>query len=168
MYKYLHMSIRITDVTGDPGRSEKKYIYQDISLDLVEEPVPTSSSLHSKATTKDIRVSRDEGAIMNALKNIFTTTPGEKILNPSFGVNLTQWLFEPIGDYAGREIGETIMEGIKRFEPRVIVDNIDVIIDIENSQYEIKLVLTIPSLNIINKRYEAILNQPGFEFLGNR
>ena len=92
-------------------------------------------------------------------------TPGEKILNPGFGVNLTQWLFNPISEFNAKEIGEAILAGIENFEPRVKLNNVNVMVDYEQSQYEIKLVLTIPSLSIINRGYDAILNQPGFDFL---
>ena len=161
------MAININRLSSNTGISEKKYIYSDVHMDLSAEPSPTSSSLFSKGTSVDIKSSLDEGAVMNSIKNIFTTTPGEKILNPLFGVNLTRWLFEPISEFNGREIGEAIVSGINRFEPRVQLNNVSVIVDEEQSLYEITLVLTIPSLNIINKKYKAILDQPGFDFLGN-
>ena len=162
------MAINIDQLSSNRGETERQYIYSDIHMDLVADPSPTSSALHSKGTTVDIKLSIDEGAIMNSIKNIFSTTPGEKILNPTFGVNLTRWLFEPISEFNGREIGEAIVSGLQRFEPRVQLNNVTVEVNEEESMYEITLVLTIPSLNIINKKYQAILNQPGFDFLGNK
>lgn len=161
------MAINIKQLSSNPGISETKYIYSDIQIDIVSDPTPLSQSMNNKGTSTDIKASLDEGAIMNSIKNIFTTTPGEKILNPTFGVNLTRWLFEPISEFNGREIGEAIITGLNRFEPRVQLNNVSVIVDEEESMYEITLVLTIPTLNIINKNYKAILGQPGFDFLGN-
>ena len=102
---------------------------------------------------------------MNSLRNIFTTTPGQKVLNPGFGINLSRWLFEPCTEFTAREIAEVMLSGIERNEPRVSVKTIQVVANKEANEYIIKLVITIPSLSIIDKTYDAILNQPGFDFL---
>ena len=57
-----------------------------------------------------------------------------------------------------------IQTGISRFEPRVQLTRVSVIVDEENNQYIIKLALQIPSLNI-TKEYDAVLQQPGFDFI---
>ena len=145
--------------------SERKFTYQDIKFDLQSEDSPRGKSLHGRDIVNDIKVSYDEGAIMNSLRNIFTTSPGEKVLNPAFGINLSRWLFEPCNDFTAREIGEIILSGLEKFEPRVSVKNVTVIADKPKHMYVIKLVITIPQLNIIDKSYDAILNQPGFDFL---
>jgi phage baseplate assembly protein W len=85
-------------------------------------------------------------------------------LNPEFGVNLTQWLFEPVTEYTAQEIGEAIQYGINRFEPRVQLTHVSVISDPERNQYIIKLAIQIPSLNI-SKTYDSALNQYGFDLL---
>ena len=139
--------------------------YRDIAMDLQQDDAPRGASLHGGTTNHDIKVSYDEGAIMNSLRNIFTTTPGEKTLNPRFGVNLSRWLFEPCNDFTARELAETILSGIEAFEPRVSVKTVQVIANKMKNEYIIKLVITIPSLSIIEKTYDAILNQPGFDFL---
>ena len=79
-------------------------------------------------------------------------------------MNLTQWLFEPASEFTAREIGEAIQTGIQKFESRVLLTRVSVIVDEENNQYLIKLAIQIPSLNI-TKEYDAVLQQPGFEFL---
>ena len=161
------MAIKVTRVSSLPTQTERKTTYRDLYLDLTESSSPQSETLYSKATQLDLATSIDEGAIMNSLRNIFTTNPGEKLLDPTFGLSLTRWLFEPLDEFIAQEIGEAIVEGIEKFEPRVSVKNITVNMDIERNQYNLKLVLTIPSLNIIDKSYDAILNQPGFNFLTN-
>jgi predicted component of type VI protein secretion system len=62
-----------------------------------------------------------------------------------------------------REIGEAIVTGIERYEPRVVVNNVTVVSDYEKNQYHIKLALLIPQLNISNN-YQAVLG-PGFDFI---
>lgn len=149
-------------VATDTGRAK----YRDLHMDL-EEQTNKGSSLYNIKTKVDLKVSEDEAAIINSLKNIFTTTPGEKILRPDFGLNLTQWLFRQLDEFTAREIGEAIVNGIEKYEPRVTVKNVNVDVDYEKNQYTIQLVLTIPSLNIYDKPYDALLKQPGFDFLTN-
>lgn len=161
------MAIKVTRVESLPTQTERRITYRDLYLDLTEDERPITDSLYGKVTRVDLQTSYDEGAILNSLRNIFTTNPGEKILDPTFGLNLTRWLFEPADEFIAHEIGEAIVEGIEKFEPRVSVKNISVNVNAENNQYDLKLVLTIPSLNIIDRTYEAILNQPGFDFLTN-
>lgn len=161
------MAIKINRVASPPTQTERKTTYRDLYLDLAESEQPYNDTLYGKSTQVDLMTAIDEGAIMNSLRNIFTTSPGEKLLDPTFGLNLTRWLFEPLDEFVAQEIGEAIVEGIEKFEPRVSVKNITVNMNTERNQYDLKLVLTIPSLNIIEKSYEAILNQPGFDFLTN-
>ena len=161
------MAITINKVAGPVGVTERRYIYKDVHIDLAQDIAPSGDSLYSKSTTYDIKADLDEAAVTNSIRNIFTTKPGEKLLNPQFGADLSQWVFEPADEFSARELGEAIVTSIERFEPRVKVDHIHVNANPSRNEFMIKLVLTIPSLNIINKDYTAILNQPGFDFLTN-
>lgn len=158
------MSITISKVTGVNNNTISQGVYKDIHYPLSENMLPEEESLYGKVTRTDLQTSTDEQAVMNSIKNIFTTTPGEKVLNPEFGINLTQWLFEPASEFTAREIGEAIQTGIKKFEPRVQLTRVSVIVDEDNNQYIIKLAIQIPSLNI-SRDYDAVLQQPGFDFL---
>lgn len=162
------MSIKITKLGRDSEQevTNKPHTYKDVYFELSENQVPDVDEMYAKATRTDIQHSIDEGAILNSLRNIFTTTPGQKVLNPTFGVNLTQWLFQPADQFTAREIGEAIKIGIERFEPRVRLQHVDVIVDTSNDQYIIQLAIQIPALNI-SKTYRSALMQTGFEFLTN-
>ena len=157
------MAIYINKVASATNEQELKVVYRDLHLDLQENALPDVGSLYTKVTQTDLRVDTDEGAILNSIRNIFTTTPGEKVLNPTFGINLAQWLFEPVNELTSREIGEAIVTGIERFEPRVVVNNVTVVSDRDKNQYHIKLALLMPQLNISNN-YQAVLG-PGFDFI---
>jgi phage baseplate assembly protein W len=159
------MSININRVgAATPVDSVSKIQYRDLYLDLAENTKPSNNASYGKLTQTDIHASVDEGCIMNSLTNLFNTVPGQKILNPEFGINLMQWLFEPVSEFTAREIGEAIQFGITKFEPRVQLTHVSVISDQEKNQYIIKLAIQIPSLNI-STTYDAALNQFGFEFL---
>lgn len=159
------MSINITQIGQVKIQSNDREIsYKDMYFDVIEDETPVSKTLYGKTTKTDARCSVDESAIMNSIKNIFNTMPGEKILNPEFGLNLAQWLFEPASDFRAQEIGEAIVAGLNKWEPRINLKSVTVIADPENNQYQIKLAITIPQLNI-SKELPAILNAPGFDFL---
>jgi len=138
------------------------YKFKDISLDIHENANLTGVGLYSGSNTTDIEDSLDFQAVTNSITNIFNTTPGEKILSPYFGLNLKQYLFDPISVNTAENIGDTIILGITRWEPRVRVDKVDVLIDFDQQQFEITLRLSIPSLNNSNMSLTGTLSNSGF------
>ena len=120
--------------------------YRDVKLDLQENDNQTVNGLFINKTVTDVKSSEDEQAIFNSINNLFSTTPGEKILEPEFGLDLRSFLFEPITDYMASIIGEKILRGITRWEPRVQVTNVHVKKDIPNRAYHIVLTIVLPEL----------------------
>lgn len=102
------------------------YTYADLHLDLQESNV-LSKSGNKNIKQRDIKVDYDEAAIKNSIINILNTTPGERFLIPEFGANLRQYLFMPVNQTTGEAIGNTILNAIERWEPRVLVTNIFVV-----------------------------------------
>lgn len=113
------------------------YIYTDLHLDL--QPELNIGTSFTALKTSDIKVDNDENAIRNAIFNIFTTRPGQKILNPRFGSALDQYLFSPITDFRAKLIGEKIAEDLKQ-EPRITVLNISVTPEPDLNEYQILLI----------------------------
>jgi phage baseplate assembly protein W len=140
-----------------------KPLYVDIKLDLNANSV-LNPRLESKNVIKDINISLDIDAIKNSLFNLFTTFPGQKILNPIYGLNLMQFVFDGITESNARTIGQLILNGVKRFEPRIDIKKILVIPDIENLSYEIGLRLNVPSLNIDGISLKGTLSESGYYF----
>lgn len=136
-------------------------IYTDLRLDL-DLNLTYDPRLESKDTIKDIKVSYDVEAIKNSLFNLFTTSPGQKILNPVYGLNLLQFLFTGITNENARVMGETILRGIEKYEPRVTVSKIFVFPDFDNNTYEIGLRLDVPTLNIKGLGLKGTLSESGF------
>lgn len=142
--------------------SLEPYKYKDIHLDVSENKKLTGKGLYSKNVVTDIEHSLDYEAIKNSIVNIFNTTPGEKVLSPYFGLSLKQYLFEPTNRNTAHTIGDVILIGLNRWEPRVVVENIDVIVDHDQQTYEITLRLLIPSLNNNNYIMTGVLTKSGF------
>jgi phage baseplate assembly protein W len=146
-----------------PSRpDDDRYMYTDITLDVVKNDLQLQSHLYKPKTSTDIAVSVDEGAIKNALVNLFNTIPGQKVLEPEFGLDLKRFLFEPLTDFTAKFIGETIYNGITRWEPRVRIVNIDVVRDYDNYQFIITLTLLIPKLSNSRVKFTGILSREQF------
>ena len=148
-------------VIDELKQQENKPIYTDLRLDLsldyVYEP-----RLRSKNIIKDINVSYDLEAVKNSLFNLFTTMPGQKILNPVYGLNLMQYIFTGITEDNAQAIGDNILRGISKYEPRVVVRKIYVIPDPENNTYQIGLRLDVPTLNITGIQLKGSLTESGY------
>lgn len=137
--------------------------YRDLLLDL-QTNYTQNTQLLKKREIKDFQSSTDMGAIKNSLFNLFTTMPGQKILNPIFGLNLAQYLFVPISVTQARIIGESILTGIQRFEPRVLVKQINVETDYDNNQYNIFMSISVPTLNVEGLSLKGVLSESGYYF----
>ena len=141
----------------DPG----KPIYTDLHLDLKSNYI-LDPRLESKDTIIDLVASYDVDAIKNSIYNLFTTMPGQKILNPVYGLNLMQFVFTGITDMNAKLIGNAIVDGIKKFEPRLVIKKVYIFPDYENNTYEIGLRLAVPSLNIEAISVKGTLSESGY------
>lgn len=145
------------------GPTLSSSIFKDLRLDL-ELNYTQNTQLLKRREKKDIQISEDVDAIKNSLFNLFTTMPGQKILNPIYGLNLTQYLFTGITETNARIIGEAISQGIARFEPRINLLKLNIDTDYDNNQYEIFMVVSVPSLTITELSLKGTLNESGYYF----
>lgn len=130
-------SIILTNLQSvTPLSSISDVTYTDLHLDIQGSPT---------SFTRDIKVDNDLQAIKNSLSNLFSTVPGQKLLDPTYGLNLLQFLFEPVTKTVGTMIGQTILNGIQKYEPRVTILQISVDGDPDQNQYNITLGLQIPA-----------------------
>ena len=118
-----------------PDITTNKYTYSDLHLDFL---IPIE---------RDIVADYDETAIKNSIVNLFNTVPGQNLLYPIYGLNLSQFLFEPANDLTGRLIGEKIAKQIGNYEPRVTVDNINVEVNPDEQLYTITLSIIMIAIN---------------------
>ena len=126
--------------------SVKQYVYKDLSLDIGLEK--TIKSGFSKAVpSKDIQVSLDAKAISNSLLNLFNTRPGQRFLFPEYGVDLLKYVFVQINEVNGGVIGNAVLNGIEKYEPRINVENIEVTAIPDENTYVIDVYYTIKILS---------------------
>ena len=70
-------------------------------------------------------VSEDED-IRQSLEILMSTSPGERVMNPTYGCGLKSLTFENISESTLTEIRDLVDRAILFFEPRSSVNNIDV------------------------------------------
>ena len=140
-------------------------VYTDVSLDLQLNST-YSNQLAKQPQILDLVVDTNLGAIYNSIANIITTTPGQKPLNPIFGINFGQILFLPITNQRALSIGNAIFTGIQKFEPRVNIINVNVIPDAEQNQYTIEITVIVPRFSAQQVKIVGVLDKAGF-YLNN-
>lgn len=140
------------------------HIFKDIELDLKTD-YTQGLELAKTREIKDLRIDYDLKAIQNSLFNLFTTMPGQKILNPEYGLNLMQYVFTALSDNNARLMAQKILQGIKVYEPRVSVLNIGVNVNYDEEQYEITLKISVPSLNLEAVSLAGVLKESGYYFV---
>lgn len=76
--------------------------------------------------TKDVLKKVDTNAITTAVKNLIRTSNGERLFHPEIGCQLSSLLFEPFTSNIKDLMQRTIKYALDNFEPRAIINSIDV------------------------------------------
>ncbi len=67
-----------------------------------------------------------EESVRHSIKIILQTRPGERLMRPRFGAGLSRFLHEPNTLTTRRQIRDLITESLQRWEPRILLDRVDV------------------------------------------
>ena len=143
---------------------KKEYLYKDLELDLTPSTY-RNNQLNKSEALKDVSAIYDVEAVKNSVITAFLTAPGDKILNPTYGIDLRRFLFEPIDDFTIDIITDEIETQLPLSEPRIEV--VDVVVygeEDENTIY-IELQINVPSLGIVGLSLKSELNSTGYSIL---
>jgi phage baseplate assembly protein W len=102
-------------------------IYQDLDLTF------------SVTATKDVAKRLDVNAVKQSIKNLLFIRKGEKLFRPEIGSDLQRILFEPMDFLTVDLLRDVISETIQKFEPRVRIENIEIIPDYDTNSYDLTL-----------------------------
>ena len=142
----------------------RNFTYADVRLDLQLNAFVPNKPVGVNTNPQDFKLDYDSDAIYNSIRNIFNTKKGQKILNPEFGLDIEQYLFDNISKENADIIGNTIYEDLPVHEPRAKVDSVDVTARPDDNEYKIVISITIPSLNNQRGAVDGILTRQGFEY----
>jgi phage baseplate assembly protein W len=114
--------------SSSPASIISSVVHSD--LDLLFKPNPISG---------DINPLKDVEAIKNSVRNLMQTNFQERPFQPEIGSGIRGLLFELADPITMHDIEMAIQRTIDNFEPRVIVQNIDISDDIDNNAYNVSL-----------------------------
>lgn len=77
-------------------------------------------------TSKSVTLISEEADIKESLYILFTTRPGERVMQPEYGCDLSIINFEPANTNLVALIEDNIQRSILYHEPRIILENVDV------------------------------------------
>jgi uncharacterized protein len=93
----------------------------------------------------------NEEDIKESLNILLSTALGERVMQPKYGCNLTDYLFEPLSSSVIGFIKDRVENAILFYEPRIIADKIEVTddgsFDLIEGKFIISIEYTIPGTN---------------------
>jgi Bacteriophage baseplate protein W len=93
----------------------------------------------------------EEEDIRQSLNILLSTSLGERVMQPKYGCNLTDYLFEPLNSSVIGYIKDLVEHAILFYEPRILAEKIDVTaqdsFDIIEGRFTISVEYVIPETN---------------------
>ncbi|MBS1874275.1 MAG: GPW/gp25 family protein [Acidobacteria bacterium] len=90
-------------------------------------PVPIGWPLLGRPDAKGrLRYPSLDESVRQSIRVILQTRPGEQLMHPEFGAGLENFLHEPNTILTRRRIRDAILESLAAWEPRILVDRVDV------------------------------------------
>lgn len=143
--------------------TDKEY-WGDLKLDLSFNEIK-ERPLNAKESTKDLQRVVNEESVVQALRNIFRTYKGSRLLNPDMQFDLGSHLFEQLTAHKAWFIGYDIYQMLPLYEPRIRLDKVNVIADLQNDCYIIELGVSIPNISGKEFNISSILSSQGYSIM---
>jgi phage baseplate assembly protein W len=121
--------------------------FKDIDLNFTAHPV-----------TGDVARKYDEAAIKQSVRNLILTQNYERPFHSEIGSQVRSALFESASPMTAAILQRSIEDVINNFEPRAVLLEVEVIDNLDNNAYNVKIVFKIIntetpiSVNLILKR----------------
>ena len=74
--------------------------------------------------SREVLMDQGEEDIQNSLRILLSTTLGERVMQPKYGCNLSDLLFETLDTTLTTEMKNRVQTGILFFEPRIDIEKI--------------------------------------------
>ena len=107
-----------------------------LSLDPLDGPYKSNKTL-------------EEVADQN-LKMIILTAPGERVMNPDFGVGVRNYLFEQETPFLAEEIRNNIKSQVERYAPFIKIQKLNINIDSDNGVLSVQIKYAVPAGGIVS------------------
>jgi phage baseplate assembly protein W len=113
-------------------------------------------------TSRSVLMTADEMDIQKSIEILLSTTIGERFLQPRFGCNLENFVFEPLNASTQTAIKLTVKNAILLFEPRIKLVNVmlDTFTFIEEGRIDINVDYEVINTNSrFNLVYPFFMNE---------
>jgi phage baseplate assembly protein W len=120
--------------------------FKDISLTLKRNPL-----------TRDLLVLQNEYAISRAVQNLVLTVRGEKFFDPDFGSAANRLLFENIDFFTADSLKDEIEDVLKRNEPRIELQSVDVTPNYDDGIMEVTIKYFIVGIDATPQQLQFVL-----------
>ncbi|WP_343671757.1 GPW/gp25 family protein [Chitinophaga sp.] len=101
--------------------------------------------------TGAVELVSDYEDIQESLNILLSTSLGERVMQPKYGCNLNDYLFEPLSSSMIGYIKDRVQTAILLYEPRIIAGKIDVTadssFDLIEGRFTISIEYTVPGTN---------------------
>jgi phage baseplate assembly protein W len=94
----------------------------------------------------DISVVENKNSIKQSLFNIIKTNKGQRVMESNFGASIERFLFEPLDNETGLNIGRAIKSNIEAYEPRITLKEINVVAQPSKDGYKVEIMYYINNL----------------------
>ena len=116
-----------------------------------------SMSFKFNPLSGDLIALNNENAIARAVRNIVSTTPGEKLFDPDFGSSVGEILFENVDDITAISIRDEIRSSLSNYEPRVELIDVNVEPNFDENQFDVTISYRIVGIDIPPSQLEFAL-----------
>ena len=116
-----------------------------------------SSSFKVNPLNEDLIAIKNETAIARSIRNLIMTVPGERFFNPILGSDVMGLIFENIDELTAEEISDQIKITVENFEPRVVLTNVNVVPNYDNSEFNVTLEYDIVGIDVLPQQLQFAL-----------
>ena len=106
--------------------------FKDLDLNFTAHPV-----------TGDVTRRYDEEAVKRSIRNLLMTNNFERPFHSDIGSQIRAMLFEPVTPLLAASLKRVIINTITTYEPRAILDDVNVTINPDNNSAYVSVVFTI-------------------------
>ena len=106
-------------------------------------------SLDEKDGPYKSNMTLDEVAQQN-IKMIVLTSPGERVMEPDFGVGIRNYLFEQETPFLVNDIRKKISNQVQRYAPFIKIQKLNINIDSDNGFLSVEIKYAVPAGGIVS------------------
>jgi len=118
-----------------------------------------TNSFSLNPITQKLDLIKNADSVRNSLINLILTKNGERFYDSTIGSKINSLLFDLMDESTAVAIEQSIRTAIENHEPRVEIDDLNVIPDYDNNRYVINLnffIINIPEIQSIEFVLERV------------